>query len=319
MNVSLRNAFVLGAGLGTRLGTLTASKPKPLIPICHKPLITFAFDHLIRYGISNLVVNTHHQPDAYDRAFPDRRYKEIPLTFRHEPDILETAGGLKNAEDLLAAEPFVVHNGDVLTDLPIDQAVHHHFEHQNEVTLVLRSHGGPLQVSLSDDGERVLDIAGRLSGRPGRFLFSGIYIVDPKFLSRIPCGMKISVIPIFLNMIERGNKLGAIVIDSGKWWDLGTRDQYLNVHRHFAGDAANFSLRNNGQWPQWIHSTARVAATAQVSGATAIGAGAFVGDDAALHDCVVWENASVAPRACLTRCIVTAGRAVEGRHTNRDF
>ena len=67
----MNKAFVLGAGLGTRLGKLTECIPKPLIPVFGKPLIEFAFEHLINSGISGFVVNTHHKADAYHDHFPD--------------------------------------------------------------------------------------------------------------------------------------------------------------------------------------------------------------------------------------------------------
>ena len=65
----ITQAFVLGAGLGTRLRPLTDDLPKPLIPIFQKPLITFAFDHLIKAGCRKLVVNTHHRPERFTEIF----------------------------------------------------------------------------------------------------------------------------------------------------------------------------------------------------------------------------------------------------------
>ncbi|MFM8717326.1 MAG: sugar phosphate nucleotidyltransferase, partial [Spartobacteria bacterium] len=67
LSAGIKTAFVLGAGLGTRLRPLTDERPKPLVPIFNKPLITFAFDHLIASGIRRFVVNTHHRPEAYSR------------------------------------------------------------------------------------------------------------------------------------------------------------------------------------------------------------------------------------------------------------
>ncbi|MDB6150449.1 MAG: sugar-phosphate nucleotidyltransferase, partial [Chthoniobacter sp.] len=66
----IRTAFVLGAGLGTRLKTLTARRPKPLIPVINRPLITYAFEHLRDVGVQRFVVNTHWRAEAYDSAFP---------------------------------------------------------------------------------------------------------------------------------------------------------------------------------------------------------------------------------------------------------
>jgi NDP-sugar pyrophosphorylase family protein len=315
MEPLIKNAFVLGAGLGTRLRSLTAQRPKPLIPVCNRPLITFAFDHLINAGVTKLVVNTHHRHEAYAQFFPEKKYRDTPIFFRHEEVLLETGGGIKNVEDLLGGDPFIVYNGDILTDLPLEKAVRHHIASGNEVTLVLRSSGGPLAISLDGDSGRVTDIGSRLHADvAGKFLFTGVYVVSPQFLARIPAREKISVVPIFLEMIRRGEKLGGIVLDEGDWWDLGTREQYLAVHRHLK-NIPHSAFRI----PHWIHPAAKIAPTARIQGATAIGAGAVVGENAELRDCIVWENAQIAAGSSLRNCIVTAGQRVEGTHADTDF
>src|SRR3954469_8725101 len=92
----ITQAFVLGAGLGTRLKPLTDDLPKPLVPIFQKPLITFAFDHLIASGVQEFIVNTHHLPERFAETFPETHYRGIPITFVHEAIRLETGGGIKN-------------------------------------------------------------------------------------------------------------------------------------------------------------------------------------------------------------------------------
>ncbi|EDY19353.1 Nucleotidyl transferase [Chthoniobacter flavus Ellin428] len=265
----IRTAFVLGAGLGTRLKSLTARRPKPLIPVANRPLITYAFDHLIDAGVERLVVNTHWRSEAYARFFPEGTYRGVPLAFRDEqPEVLETAGGIWNVRDLLGAGTFVVYNGDILSDLPLAGAIRTHVDSGNEVTMVLRSSGGPLQVAFDAATGRVTDIGGRVDAAAGpRFLFSGIYLVNAEFIARIPAATKISVVPIFCDMIRAGAKLGGIVIDEGHWWDLGNRENYLAVHTALATQEPT----------PWIHPTAQIAPTATISGATAIGAGARVG------------------------------------------
>jgi len=310
MPETIRQAFVLGAGLGTRLKRLTAARPKPLISVANRPLITFAFDHLIAAGISRFVVNTHHCAEEYDRAFPGKIYREKPLVFRHEPVLLETGGGIANVADLLGEKPFIVYNGDVLTDLPLQPAIERHFQSGNEVTLVLRSNCEPRHVTLDEATGRVLDIGARLhpSIAPG-FLFTGIYLVQPEFIRRIPRAEKISVIPIFIEMIRAEARIGGVVVDEGRWHDLGTREQYLAVNRllHETGGA------------HFRSPDARIAADARLCGATAIGSGAQVGSGAYLRDCIVWENAEIAPGSSLDHCIITAGRSVSGTHTGEDF
>ncbi len=309
----IRTAFVLGAGLGTRLRAITLRRPKPLIPVVNRPLITYAFDHLIGVGVERLVVNTHWQAERYAEFFPDASYRGRPLLFRHEsPDVLETAGGIWNVRDLLGDEPFIVYNGDIFTDLPLAPALRAHRENGNEVTLVLRSKDGPLQVACDTASGRVTDLSGRVDpAGDRRFLFTGIYLVSPEFIRRIPPATKISVVPLFCEMIRAGAKLGGVVIDDGSWRDLGSREEYLAVHATLAGDGARSGA--------WIHPSAQVAPDARLSGATAIAPGARVGAGAVLRDCLVWENAEVAPGADLTRCIVTRGARAEGTQTDFDF
>src|SRR5207244_1121785 len=109
---SITHAFVLGAGLGTRFRPLTDTLPKPLMPIFQKPLITFALDHLRAAGVESFVMNTHHLAPAFERVFPGGSYAGHRVQLVHEPDLLETGGGIKNAAPYLGAQPFVVYSGD---------------------------------------------------------------------------------------------------------------------------------------------------------------------------------------------------------------
>ena len=321
MRSRIRKAFVLGAGLGTRLRPLTERLPKPLIPVANKPLITCAFNHLLESGVERFIVNTHHRAEAYDSVFPGRTYLQAPIEFRHEPEVLETAGGIKNVEDLLGKEPFIVYNGDILTDLPLEPAVRAHLDRENEVTMVLRSRDGPLQISFDAQTQRVTDIGRQLNSQShAGHLFTGIYLVRPDFLARIPAKSKISVVPIFREMIRGGARLGGIVIDSGNWWDLGTRGHYLGVHQHLAAASAPSTshLSRLGCAP-WISGTAQISSTVEISGATAVGDHVTIHETARLHDCIVWGGAEIAKASVLDRCVVTAGTCVSGSHADADF
>jgi mannose-1-phosphate guanylyltransferase len=309
----IRTAFILGAGLGTRLGGLTARRPKPLIPVRNRPLICSAFDHLLGVGMERLVVNTFWQAHRYGEFFPAPSYGGAELLFRQEaPEVLETAGGIWNVRDLLRDEPFIVYNGDIFTDLPLEKAIWAHEEQGNEATLILRSKGGPLRVGFDVDGQCVTDIARPMDalGSP-QFLFTGIYLLSPEFIRRIPPATKIGVVAIFREMLRSGVRIGGVVIDDGDWWDLGSREEYLGVHAHLAGGESGTA--------GWIDPSAEIGPGVKISGATAIGAGAKIGRGAILHDCLIWENAEVASGADLRRCIVTRGLVADGKRVDFDF
>lgn len=227
----IRTAFILGAGLGTRLRPLTDDCPKPLLPVGGRPLITFAMDHCLSAGIERFIVNTHHCPRAFDRAFPERSWRGWPILLRHEPLLLETAGGLKNIEDLLdEEEAILVYNGDIVSDLPLGRLLEAHAAGKREVTLALRSRGPVTNVAVDAEG-RVCDLRGLL-GNPGvrRCLFTGIYTVEKRFLRRLTPGKAESVVPIFAEMIrEAPGAVGNVIIDEGTWRDIGNPEQYEEI------------------------------------------------------------------------------------------
>lgn len=315
----IRQAFVLGAGLGTRLRPLTESLPKPLVPIFQKPLITFAFDHLIDAGCERLIVNTHHQPECFAALFPAGEYRGRPLTLRHEPVLLETGGGIANVVDLLGEEPFLVYNADILTDLPLAPLIESHTRAENLVTLALRSGGGPQQVAFDPRSGRILDIRGQLgTGAPDEFVFTGVYVVDPKFLRLLTAGVKRSVIPTFLEIIASGGKLGGVVLDEGNWWDVGTRDAYLQLHRDLP--ALSFpSFPAEQDWRQTVHPTADLDKEATLSGCSVLGRDTRVGEGVQLHDTIVWPGAQIASRSYLRNCIVRSHQIARGTHHDIDI
>ena len=316
----ITQAFVLGAGLGTRLRALTDDLPKPLAPIFQKPLITFAFDHLIDLGVERFFVNTHHRPERFAEIFPRSTYRDRKIEFRHEPNLLETAGGIANIADSLGDEPLLVYNGDVLTDLPIARLIDNHFRAGNTVTLALRSRAEPKQIAFDSGTGRIIDIRNQLgTGAPEEFVFTGVYIVDPKFVDRLERGVKRSVIPVFLELIRRGEKLGGIVIDEGHWWDVGNREAYLQLHRDLP--SLNFPSYpvDDPEWRLSIHKTAIVDPTAQVRGCSVIGADCRVGEGAILDDTILWPGAQIASRSELRSCIVRSRQKVSGVHRNIDI
>jgi len=223
-----KTAFILGAGLGTRLHPLTENCPKPLLPLGGRPVISYAMDHLLSVGVQRFIVNTHHCPEAYLQSFPDRQWRGACIIFRHEPALLDTAGGLKNVEDLLEDDQSILcYNGDTLARFPLQPLVDFHEQRKPEATLVLRGHGPLLNVNLNDRGE-ICDIRNTLHN-PGvqRCSFAGIYAIEKTLLQHIEPGKIESIAATFIQRIadEPGTVLG-IVIDEGRWHDIGSVEEY---------------------------------------------------------------------------------------------
>lgn len=297
----MKQAFILGAGLGTRLRPLTDQLPKPLVPLFHRPLAEWAMEACAAHGIRRFAINTHHLPAAWDR-FAEGKSSEI--TFFHEPVLLETGGGLKNIATWIGDEALLVHNGDIFSTLPLEKLIAAHEASGLPVTLALRSEGDARHIALDQTMTRVTDIRSRLGIAEGTHVFTGIYCVSPRFLDLLPADEKVSVIPAFLELAAQ-KLLGAVVLDQGVWLDLGDRDSYLKAH-------AELSLG-----PE-IHPLAIIEGGAEVTNSV-IGPGATVESGAVVRNSVVWPDNRVGADAVLDRCIVCTGNPVHGIHADADL
>ena len=304
----ITQAFVLAAGLGTRLRPLTDELPKPLVPIFQKPLITFALDHLIAAGIRRFVVNTHRLPHLFERQFSEKNYRGRPLDLVNEPELLETGGGIKNAEPLLREGDFLTYSGDILTDVPLSSLVEEHFRAGNDVTLALRETGFKPSIAFLDG--RIVDIGERF-GILGDYDFANIAIWGRKIFQRIP-QRKISFIPVLLDWIKEGGKIGGVVLNEGKWLNIGSSTQYVEAHRMIASENWSPDFIRDADWAARIAKSATIDATAQLRGLTVVGADCYIGAEAVVQDTIVWPGAQIASLSELQSCIVRTRQRAAG-------
>jgi mannose-1-phosphate guanylyltransferase len=313
----ITQAFVLAAGLGTRLRPLTEELPKPLIPIFQKPLVTFALDHLIGLGVNRFVINTHRHPELFQNFFAAREYAGFPTTLVHEPDLLETGGGIKNVEGILGKEPFIVYSGDILTNVNLQPLIDEHFRRGNDVTLGLRRNTG-LGAGVVMRDSRIVEIS-KESNPEENFDYANISIWNQEIFARIPASRKISFIPILIDWINRGGRIGGIALDDGNWFNIGSRKEYLEVHRTILRENWKPDFVKTREWPECKASSAIVDSSAQLRGCTVVGRNCRVGADAILEDTILWPDAEIASQSRLEACIVRSRKKVTGIHRDIDI
>lgn len=225
-----RTAFILGAGLGTRLRPLTANCPKPLLPIGGRPMVLQTMEKLRAAGTRRFLINTHHCPEAWTAAFPEGRFGDAEAKFVHEPVLLETGGGLANIAGLLGEEDhdLVVWNGDILSDCDIAAAVAHHRANGGEATLVVREEGPNRNVRVTDEGV-VTDLRDRLGRSDPAYQYAGICVVTKAFAQGVPATIE-SLVEHFLRRTQAqpGSIQGFLDV-SATWHDLGTAEEYQAV------------------------------------------------------------------------------------------
>lgn len=223
-------AIILSGGKGTRLRPLTDHTPKPMLPIGGKPHLEHIVELLKLYGVNHIIFSTGYLHEQIVEHFGDGSAYGIKMDYRADGDKpLGTGGAIKNCEDLLDNEPFIVFNGDILTDLDLGWMDIKHLIYTaiDSITIALVPVENPsaFGVAVTED-ERIIKFVEKPSTLDyGNLINAGIYIMNKKVLEDIPKDEYIMVeTDVFPQYAEKG-KLYAYPIDC-YWLDIGTHERY---------------------------------------------------------------------------------------------
>ncbi len=191
-------AMVLAAGLGTRLRPLTDDRPKALVEVGGRPLITYNLALLRHFGITDVVVNLHWHGDALRRALGDGSAHGLHIAYSPEDPLLDTGGGIRHAERLLAGDDVLVLNSDTILDLALDRVIAAHRGKRAAATLVLRQ--DPAQARYGEiaiDGEhrirRFLGVPADAPASLAAYMFAGVHVLSPEVFRFMPAGGAFSI------------------------------------------------------------------------------------------------------------------------------
>jgi MurNAc alpha-1-phosphate uridylyltransferase len=218
-------AMVMAAGLGKRMRPLTATKPKPLIPVAGKPLLDHVLDRLRAAGVTKLVVNVHYLADVLEAHLANVGDGLDVKVSDERALLLETGGGLVQARDMIDCDPFLAVNSDNLwVDGPADtlKLLASHWDSTKMDALLLLV---PLARAQNHKGigDFHMDRNGRLRRRErshvAPFVYTGVQIVSKALLNDAPSGA-FSTNILWDRAIEAGRCFGAV--HQGLWFDVGT-------------------------------------------------------------------------------------------------
>jgi len=186
-------AMLLAAGLGTRLRPLTNDRPKALVDVGGRPVISYNLALLHRFGIHDVVINLHHHGAALRAALGDGSAFGLRISYSPEDPLLDTGGGIKHAERLLSGDDFLVMNSDTIVDLPLDRLIASHRARNAAATLVLRhdpeqARYGEIEI---DGDERIRRFLGTPAAVPeplSAFMFAGAHVMSPAVFQFMPVG-----------------------------------------------------------------------------------------------------------------------------------
>lgn len=291
----MHTAFLLAAGLGTRLRPLTAVVPKPLLPVCGVPMLDHALALVRAHGHSSVMVNAHHLWEQV-ATWAVLRGVEVQVEL---PEILGTGGGLRAAASRLDPRGAVVVNADVLSDVDL-----------SALAAALPADGCAMALRPSPDAAaigaveadpagvvvhiaRVIEGAG---GVPGTH-FTGVHMVTGAALALVPdpaaTGQSCVIRTAYKALIPQ--RRVAAITHTGTWIDIGTPAAYLQANLDaLAGRLAlaedPWRRGTRGPGGSWVGPGAVIEGTVE---RCVIGAGAVVPAGATLRDCVVWDGLTV--------------------------
>jgi mannose-1-phosphate guanylyltransferase/mannose-1-phosphate guanylyltransferase/phosphomannomutase len=312
--------MVLAAGLGTRLRPLTYEITKPMVPVLDRPVMAHILDLLDRHSFDETIANLHYFPDSIREHFGER------LTYRYEPELLGTAGGVRACADFFGADSFLVISGDALTDINLGALAARHRQAGGIATLAVKK-----VPDTREFGVVLHDRAGRITGfqekpAPEEALSDlgncGIYVFSPEIFDYFPARPFVDwaqdVFPTLL-----ANDVPFHIHEVREYWnDIGS----LGELRQGTFDALRGELRlqvdgeellpgvtiaGGGalpadaevEGPAWIGRDVRIGAGVRLMGPVVLGDGATIGDRAQLRETIVFPGTKVADESILIGAI----------------
>ncbi|ROO84624.1 mannose-1-phosphate guanylyltransferase/phosphomannomutase [Actinocorallia herbida] len=317
----------MAGGEGTRLRPMTANQPKPLLPVINRPIMEHVLRLLKRHGFTETVVTVQFLAALIRNYFGDGEELGMSLQYATEEIPLGTAGSVKNAEDALKDDRFLVISGDALTDIDLTDMVRFHKENGALVTIGLKRVPNPLEFGII-----IVDDEGRIQ----RFLekptwgqvFSdtvntGIYVMEPEVLERVAPGESVDwSSDVFPRLLAEGAPLFGYVADC-YWEDVGTHESYLKAQADMLSGKVDVEMDgfevSPGVWvaegaevdpgavlkgPLYIGDYAKVEAGTELREYTVLGSNVVVKEGAFLHRAVVHDNVFVGPSTNLRGCVI---------------
>lgn len=323
-------AVIMAGGEGTRLRPLTCDTPKPMMPLCGRPILEYILELLARCGVTEAAVTLKYLPDEIREHFPGNVYRGIRLDFVVEEEPLGTAGSVKNAARDYR-EPFIVISGDAMCDYELDKIMKFHRATGAAATIAVARVEDPREYGLVrfDRENRVQSFI----EKPGwgqavcNTANTGIYILDPVCLELIPEGKKFDFArDLFPAMMAAGQPLFAYQA-TGYWCDIGDIQSYVACQRDML--CGRVQCRMTPQLSQGIHCVSdlppgdysieppvylgadvTVEEGAVLGAYTVVGDGCHIGRGAKVRGSILMRGSEISAHATLVDAVVGAGAYV---------
>jgi mannose-1-phosphate guanylyltransferase len=296
--------FILAAGYGTRLRPITYTMPKPMVPLCNRPLIAWAVESFLAAGVRELIVNLHHLPESLQLFLRDEYAGRAEFHFSIEDEILGTGGGIRRVRPQLEGEEeFLLVNGDTVQFPRWDalREARHAKDALAALTLRHPPEGDRFTPVYFDDG--LVTGFGAGTGEP--LMFSGSHVISTRVFEHLPDREFSGIVEhVYVPVLSARSDRLAGIVDDGLWFDIGTPQRYLAASRALLDSMVRGELvvpaENRVKGDSLLHTTASGSATRSTVGARSVVAGD-------VRDSIIWDDCRIAAGVTLERCIVAHG------------
>lgn len=231
----VKKAVILAGGKGTRMRPLTYEIPKPMIPVKGKPLLQHIIDLLRKHEIRNAILSTGYMSDKIKEYFGNGSKFGVNLDYSEEKEAMGTAGALSLIKEKLN-ETFLMFNGDVLSDIDLEDLIRFHEENGGVATIALTPVDDPSRFGVAKmKGDKILEFVEKpAKGKePSKLINAGVYVLEPDILKLIPRGRSMIETDVFPKLAKKGKLFGYHF--DGQWFDTGTVEAYEEVIKHWKG------------------------------------------------------------------------------------
>ena len=290
--------MILAAGMGERLQPLTNIYPKVLVPVVNTPVIDRIIQFLKTHGVEKIIINAHHHCWMIRDYLKGGNPFGVKVEIRIEKEILGTGGGIKNTQDFWGKDPFIVINGDILTDIDLGDVYEFHLKKNHLVTMVL--HDFPKYNKVRVDKEMNILSIGPDTDLKGTLAFTGIHVINPEVLNFIPEKKRYNIIDAYKRLIDLKKPIRAYIATGHRWIDIGTIADYLR---------ANFYHLPSGN--SAVAEQCRIDSSATLKDWAVIGKGTSIEQNVLVQRSVLWNDVIIKEGTRIIDSVVTSGVIVE--------
>ncbi len=319
----ITKAMVMSAGMGSRLEPLTLQVPKPLVPVCNRPVMDILFESLSNIGIKDIVCNTYYLAEQIIERYKNN---DLGVNFNYitEDTLSGTAGGMKKCQFFFdKGEDFVVLSADGLTNADIKKGIEVHKKSGAIATIGIKripyeevSHFG---VVVTDEKGFITEFQEKPSIEEAKSncINTGIYIFNYKIFDYIPENTFYDFAKNVFPKLLLEKQINTFVIED-YWTDIGTLDQYKVSTQEVFDKKCDFKhgdivTTSNGAYI----SESFIPDDTVIVGNSTIGRECKIGKNVTISNCIIWDNVKIADNVEISNCIIASNEVIACDMSNK--